>query len=52
MSGPVIETDSMGFPVVVEDLDADLLLEFAEESENSAGPRSDASCGTSPSGAR
>ena len=29
----MIETDSMGFPVVVEDLDADLLLELAEESE-------------------
>ena len=33
LSGPVIETDSMGFPVVVEDLDAGLLLELAEESE-------------------
>jgi len=29
----VIETDSMGFPVVVEDLDADGLLALAEESE-------------------
>lgn len=29
----MIETDSMGFPVVVEDLDADLLLELVEESE-------------------
>ncbi|GAA2149703.1 HNH endonuclease signature motif containing protein [Nocardioides koreensis] len=29
----MIETDNMGFPVVVEDLDADLLLELAEEAE-------------------
>ena len=29
----MIETDSMGFPVVVEDLDADGLLALAEESE-------------------
>jgi len=32
----VIETDSMGFPVVVEDLDADGLLALAEESEMQA----------------